>query len=88
MFMTSLQRPAGRPHPGRLQIGMVAAFKSEWVVAFKSESPAGFIGIRTAGISTYKGIAEALNRRGVKTARSGRWDATSVRRIIERTKPR
>jgi DNA invertase Pin-like site-specific DNA recombinase len=44
--------------------------------------------IRAAGISTYKGIAEALNRRGVKTARSGRWDATSVRRIIERTKPR
>jgi hypothetical protein len=24
----------------------VAAFKSEWVAAFKSESPAGFIGIR------------------------------------------
>jgi DNA invertase Pin-like site-specific DNA recombinase len=44
--------------------------------------------IRAAGISTYKGIAEALNSRGVKTARSGRWDATSVRRIIERTKPR
>jgi hypothetical protein len=33
-------------HPGRLQIGMVAAFKSEWVAAFKSEPPAGFIGIR------------------------------------------
>ena len=44
--------------------------------------------IRAAGISTYKGIAEALNSRGVKTARSGGWDATSVRRIIERTKPR
>jgi hypothetical protein len=40
MFMTSPQRPAGRPHPGRLQIGMVAAFKSEY--------PAGFIGIRTS----------------------------------------
>jgi hypothetical protein len=45
MFMTSPQRTARRPHPGRLQIGMVAAFKSEWVAAFKSESPAGFIGI-------------------------------------------
>ncbi len=45
--VTSPQRPAGRPHPGRLQIGMVAAFKSERVAAFKSEYPAGFIGIRT-----------------------------------------
>jgi hypothetical protein len=26
---------------------MVAALKSEWVAAFKSECPAGFIGIRT-----------------------------------------
>jgi hypothetical protein len=33
-------------HPGRLQIGTVAAFKSEWVAAFKSEYPAGFTGIR------------------------------------------
>src|SRR5207245_9940938 len=44
--VTSPQRPAGRTHPGRLQIGMVAAFKSERVAAFKSEYPAGFIGIR------------------------------------------
>ena len=44
--VTSPQRPAGRPHPGRFQIGMVAAFKSERVAAFKSEYPAGFIGIR------------------------------------------
>jgi hypothetical protein len=28
---------------------MVAALKSEWVAAFKSEYPAGFIGIRTLG---------------------------------------
>jgi hypothetical protein len=26
---------------------MVAALKSEWVAAFKSEYPAGFVGIRT-----------------------------------------
>jgi hypothetical protein len=28
---------------------MVAALKSEWVAAFKSAYPAGFVGIRMAG---------------------------------------
>jgi hypothetical protein len=37
-----------------LQIGMVAAFKSEWVAAFKSEYPAGFIGIRGLALSDKK----------------------------------
>jgi DNA invertase Pin-like site-specific DNA recombinase len=40
--------------------------------------------IRTAGIASYAGIAEALNNRGVHTARGGRWHATSVRNIITR----
>ncbi|SOC40023.1 hypothetical protein SAMN05892877_106341, partial [Rhizobium subbaraonis] len=31
---------------GRLQIGMLAGMKSEWVAGFVSESMAGFIGIR------------------------------------------
>ncbi|SOC48388.1 FAD binding domain-containing protein, partial [Rhizobium subbaraonis] len=32
---------------GRLQIGMLAGMKSEWVAGFVSESMAGFIGIRS-----------------------------------------
>jgi DNA invertase Pin-like site-specific DNA recombinase len=40
--------------------------------------------IRAAGITSYAGIAEALNSRGVHTARGGRWHATSVRNIIVR----
>jgi DNA invertase Pin-like site-specific DNA recombinase len=41
-------------------------------------------GIRTAGITTLKGIAEALNARGVQTFRGGHWDATTVKRILAR----
>jgi len=41
--------------------------------------------ISASGITTYKGIAGALNSRGVQTARGGRWEATTVRRIVLRT---
>ncbi|HEY1432001.1 MAG TPA: hypothetical protein VGF39_10310 [Stellaceae bacterium] len=35
--------------------------------------------IRASGISSYLGIADALNSRGIRTARGGRWLATTVR---------
>lgn len=41
-------------------------------------------GIRAAGISTLGGIADALNKRGVPTARAGRWHAMTVRNLIAR----
>jgi len=37
-----------------------------------------------AGATTLREIAEALNARGVHTARGGKWYATSVKNIIER----
>ena len=40
--------------------------------------------IQAAGINTLSGIAEALNARGVKTARGGAWHATSVNRLMAR----
>jgi DNA invertase Pin-like site-specific DNA recombinase len=40
--------------------------------------------LQDSGITTYQGIAEALNIRGIQTARGGRWDATTVRRIVLR----
>ena len=38
--------------------------------------------IQNAGIVSYKGIAEALNARGVRSARGGRWYAQSVKSVI------
>ena len=40
--------------------------------------------LRAAGITSLKGIARALNTRGVQTARGGRWDPTTVKRILAR----
>ncbi len=40
--------------------------------------------IRASGVTSFNGIAEELNRRGVRTARGGRWAAMSVKRVVER----
>ena len=40
--------------------------------------------IRSAGISTLKDIAKALNARGIKTARDGAWYPTTVKNLLER----
>jgi len=40
--------------------------------------------IQGAGISSHAGIADALNKRGVRTARGGRWHATTVRNLLAR----
>jgi DNA invertase Pin-like site-specific DNA recombinase len=41
--------------------------------------------IKAGGITTLQGIAEALNARGIKTARGGRWHITTVARLISRS---
>jgi Recombinase len=41
--------------------------------------------IKRAGARTLREIAEALNARGVRTARSGQWYATTVRNVLART---
>jgi DNA invertase Pin-like site-specific DNA recombinase len=38
--------------------------------------------IQASGVSSYLGIAEALNARGVRTARNGQWHATTVRNLL------
>jgi DNA invertase Pin-like site-specific DNA recombinase len=40
--------------------------------------------IRAAGITSLAGLAQALNARGVATARGGRWHAATVRRLTSR----
>jgi hypothetical protein len=37
------------------------------------------------GAVTLRQIADALNARGVSTVRGGRWYATSVKNLLERT---
>ena len=40
--------------------------------------------IQASGVTGYLGIAEALNARGVRTARGGTWHAATVRNILRR----
>jgi hypothetical protein len=40
--------------------------------------------VRKAGARTLREIAEALNARGVQTARGGQWYATTVRNVLAR----
>lgn len=40
--------------------------------------------IEAAGVTTLEGIAKALNARGIKTARGGRWHPTTIRNLMAR----
>jgi hypothetical protein len=40
--------------------------------------------VQAAGATTFQAIAEALNARGVRTARGGTWHASTARNIVMR----
>lgn len=40
--------------------------------------------VKAGGVGSYRGIAEALNARGVRTARGGTWQAATVRNVMLR----
>jgi DNA invertase Pin-like site-specific DNA recombinase len=43
--------------------------------------------LQRSGVISLRGIAAALNSRGVRTARGGRWQVSNVRNLLARTKP-
>jgi DNA invertase Pin-like site-specific DNA recombinase len=40
--------------------------------------------LQTSGITSYRGIARALDERGIPTARGGQWQVSNVRNVIDR----
>jgi DNA invertase Pin-like site-specific DNA recombinase len=44
--------------------------------------------IRAAGVTDLRGLASALNSRGVRTARGGRWHVSNVKNLIDRARAR
>ena len=40
--------------------------------------------LRSAGVRDLRGLAHALNIRGVRTARGGRWHVSNVKNLIDR----
>jgi DNA invertase Pin-like site-specific DNA recombinase len=41
--------------------------------------------LRASGVRDLRGIASALNNRGVRTARGGRWHVSNVRNLVDRS---
>ncbi|MEQ9814420.1 MAG: hypothetical protein RLO50_16705, partial [Azospirillaceae bacterium] len=41
--------------------------------------------LRAAGVTDLRGLADALNARGIRTARGGRWHVSNVRNVMRRT---
>lgn len=74
---------------GNPNIAMARA-KGQLVIKSKADKHAQNVlpvitAIRDAGVTSLRGIANALNQRGIETARGGSWHAASVGRIIRRT---
>ena len=42
--------------------------------------------LRASGVSDLRGLAAALNSRGIRTARGGRWHVSNVKNVIDRTR--
>jgi hypothetical protein len=41
--------------------------------------------LQKAGVTSFRGIAAALNGRGVRTVRGGHWQVSNVRNLLGRT---
>jgi hypothetical protein len=41
--------------------------------------------LRATGVTDLRGLAGALNTRGVRTARGGRWHVSNVKNVIDRS---
>jgi DNA invertase Pin-like site-specific DNA recombinase len=74
----------GNPNIEAAQEVAVAAVKAEADRAANNVLPI-IAEIRKSGATTLRGVAEALNARGIPTPRGGRWHAMSVRNALARS---
>lgn len=82
-------KPLGWSIPSRRDEARVASRKGVTVRQQRADAFAANVmpiitDIEAAGVTTLKGIAAALNSRGVKTARGGKWHAATVRNLLLR----
>ncbi len=73
----------GNPNPRPASLKS-AALRKKRADAFAARVMPVIEEIQSAGITTMSGIALALTRRGIKSARGGKWYATTVQNIIRR----
>jgi DNA invertase Pin-like site-specific DNA recombinase len=78
----SLGNPRNLDHAGSLGRAALARAADEFASGLIPVMQA----IRNAGTLTLASIALELNRRGIRSARGGNWQRSSVRNLLERTK--
>jgi DNA invertase Pin-like site-specific DNA recombinase len=57
---------------------------SEEADAFAANVRPDIESLKSSGIADLRGLAHALNDRGVRTARGGRWHVSNVKNVIDR----
>jgi hypothetical protein len=81
---------AGAAPRGRSNAAQAAAkghqVLSEEADAFASNVMPIVNSLRAAGITDLRSLARALNNRGVRTARGGRWHVSNVKNVINRAR--
>jgi len=73
----------GNPHLAAVRDRAVASTKAEADRFAKNVAPI-IREIESSGVASHRGIARALNARGVATARGGKWSAVQVGSILQR----
>jgi DNA invertase Pin-like site-specific DNA recombinase len=73
----------GNPNLADIRNGAVASTKAQALRFAKNVAPI-IREVEASGVSSHRGIARALNARGVATARGGQWTAVQVGSILQR----
>jgi DNA invertase Pin-like site-specific DNA recombinase len=74
----------GNPHNAPQALAQGRRVLSADATAFAQNVMPIIESLRSAGVTDLRGLAEALNQRGVRTARGGRWHVSNIRNVIAR----
>jgi hypothetical protein len=75
-----LGNPRNITHAGQVGRGIQTAAADAFVAGLMPVIQA----IRSTGATTLEAITQALNQRGIRSARGGRWYASSVSNLLDR----
>src|SRR5205085_12455022 len=75
----------GNPHNASDAAALGRKAQTENAALFAANTLPVVEAIRQTGVTDLRGIAAALNTRGIRTARGGRWHVSNVKNLIERS---
>jgi DNA invertase Pin-like site-specific DNA recombinase len=78
----TLGNPTNLPLAGALGRATQMAAADEFVAGFLPVA----LAIRQTGANTLEAMSQALNQRGIRTARGGQWHASSVSNLFDRAR--